>query len=85
MEHVVEQIGGTVMESPEILSSQVSSGLAKPKADKRSSEEDLKEFAFTFSDFLHDSVVSFIEVLGWEVEEVRNVEGGMVLCRDAQE
>ncbi|OAE22652.1 hypothetical protein AXG93_328s1040 [Marchantia polymorpha subsp. ruderalis] len=71
MEHVVEQIGGTVMESPEILSSQVSSGLAKPKADKRSSEEDLKEFAFTFSDFLHDSVVSFIEVLGWEVEEVR--------------
>ncbi|OAE28819.1 hypothetical protein AXG93_2534s1000 [Marchantia polymorpha subsp. ruderalis] len=35
LEHVVEQIGETVVESPKIPSPQMSSGMTKPKVEKR--------------------------------------------------
>ncbi|OAE19719.1 hypothetical protein AXG93_411s1250 [Marchantia polymorpha subsp. ruderalis] len=63
LEQVVEQIGETVVESREILSPQVSSGMAKPEVDKRPSAEDPKEVVVTFPDFLECNVVSLLKYL----------------------
>lgn len=68
-EHKVEQIGGTVVESLEISLPQVSLGMMKPKAKKRSSEAEPKELAVAFPNFLHESVVSLLKYLDGKREK----------------
>lgn len=63
LEHVVEQIDGTVVESPEIPSPHVSFGVVKPETNKRSSAEELKELVYTFPDFLQDDVIPSLKYL----------------------
>lgn len=68
--------------------SQVSSGLMKPEADKRSPEAVgswPKEVGSRISELLGGQCSSLTEVLGWKAREVLGIGGDTILCRDAQE
>lgn len=47
--------------------------MVRPEAEKRSLDTKLKELVVAIPDFLHDSVVFFLEVLEREARELRNI------------
>ncbi|OAE21656.1 hypothetical protein AXG93_3121s1050 [Marchantia polymorpha subsp. ruderalis] len=69
LEHVVEHIGGTMVESSDIPLPQVSSGVVRLKVEKRSSAKEAKELMITFLDFLQDNVVPLLKYLDGKREK----------------
>ncbi|OAE24824.1 hypothetical protein AXG93_367s1000 [Marchantia polymorpha subsp. ruderalis] len=69
LEQVVEQMSGTVVESLEISSPQVSSRMAKPEVEKKSLAEEPKEVVVAFPNFLQYSVVPLLNYLDGKREK----------------
>lgn len=69
MKQVVAQVGGTVVESPEILSPQATKEVVRPEAEMKSSEQEPKELVVTFPDFLQDNVVPLLKYLNGKREK----------------
>ncbi|OAE32869.1 hypothetical protein AXG93_955s1070 [Marchantia polymorpha subsp. ruderalis] len=68
-EEVAAQVGGTVVESPEILSPQATKEVVRPEAEMKSSEQEPKELVVTFPDFLQDNVVPLLKYLNGKREK----------------
>lgn len=85
LEHVVVQVGGTVVDAADVTLPSSPVEDVRPEEEKKTSEEELKGVDVAFPDFLHVSVVPLFKYLdgkrekyamfkevGFYVEMVRN-------------